>query len=188
MGLGFLMPIMALFYNDKFGIAPVEIGLLLSISGLVGITGSWIAGRLSDRAGRKPFIAAGNFTARVCDIALPLTGNVTQAAGVASIRDVGFNVGMPALRALRADITPLETRGRYFGFFMTAFTTGDVIAPIVSTYLYDIYRFRTFEIGGLGLPGYGLPFFINAILGIAATVMLLALVKETSGHKRALVH
>ncbi len=178
MGLGFIMPIMTLFYIDKFGIEPVEIGLLLSISGFIGITGSWIAGRLSDRAGRKPFIAAGNIAARLSDVALPLTGNVTHAAGVASLRDVGFNVGMPALRALRADVTPLESRGRYFGMFMTAFTAGDVIAPIISTYLYEMYRFRTFEIGGLGVPGYGLPFFINAILGIAGTIMLLALVKE----------
>jgi len=184
MGIGFIMPIMALFYNDKFGIEPVEIGSLLSISGFVGITGSWLAGRLSDRSGRKPFIAAGNFTARLSDVALPLTGNVAQAAGAASIRDMGFNVSMPALRALRADITPLEDRGRYFGMFMAAFTAGDVIAPIVSTYLYDIYRFRSFEIGGLVLPGYGLPFFINAILGIVATIMLLALVKEPSRDAR----
>lgn len=180
MGVGFIMPIMALFYNDKFGIEPVEIGLLLSISGFVGIMGSWIAGRLSDRSGRKPFIAAGFFTALLSDIALPMTGNVTQAAGVSSIRDIGLNVSMPALRALRADITPLETRGRSFGKFMTAFTAGDVIAPIISAYLYDIFRFRTFEIGGLVLPGYGLPFYINSVFGISATIMLLALVKETS--------
>jgi len=178
MGIGFIMPIMTLFYIDKFGIEPVEIGLLLSISGLIGITGSWIAGRLSDRAGRKRFIAAGDFAARLSDLALPLTGNVTHAAGVASIRDVGFNVSMPALRALRADITPVKARGKYFGMFMGAFTSGDVIAPIISTYLYDIYRFKTFEIGGVVLPGYGLPFFINAILGIIATIMLLMLVKE----------
>jgi len=91
---------------------------------------------------------------------------------------------MPALRALRADITPLETRGKSFGKFMTAFTAGDVIAPIISAYLYDIFRFRTFEIGGLVLPGYGLPFYINSIFGISATIMLLALVKETSRHSK----
>jgi len=180
MGVGFIMPIMALFYSDKFGIEPIEIGLILSISGFIGVTASWIAGRLSDRAGRKPFIAAGNFTARLSDIALPLTGNVTQAASVASIRSIGFDVGMPALRALRADITPLKARGRYFGMFHAAFTAGDIIAPIVSTNLYDIYRSTYFEIGGLVLPGYGIPFFVNSILGITATIMLLALVEEPS--------
>lgn len=39
--------------------------------------------------------------------------------------------------------------------FMTAFTGGDIIAPIVSAHLYDIYRSTSFVIGGLILPGYG---------------------------------
>jgi DHA1 family multidrug resistance protein-like MFS transporter len=177
-GVGFIMPIMVLFYNDKFGIDPIEIGLILTISGFVGLATSYVAGRLSDRAGRKPFIAAGNFTARVLDVALPLTGDVTQATGVVSFRSVGFNISMPALRALRADITPSGERGRYFGMFMTAWTAGDIIGPIFSTYLYDIYRFRTFDIGSIELPGYGIPFFVNSILGIAATVMLMIMVKE----------
>jgi len=177
-GMGFIMPIMVLFYNDKFGIEPIEIGLIISVSGFIGLAASWLAGRLSDRAGRRPFIAAGNFTSRLLDLALPLTTDVTQATGVVSIRSIGFNVSMPALRALRADITPQEARGRYFGMFMTAFTAGDIIGPVFSTYLYDIYRFRSFGVGGLTLPGYGIPFFVNSILGILATIMLLAFVKE----------
>ena len=181
-GVGFIIPIMVLFYNDKFGIDPIEIGLIMTISGFVGLATSWIAGRLSDRAGRKPFIIAGNFTARILDMALPLTGNVTMATGVLSLRSIGFNISMPAMRALRADITPSEERGRYFGMFMTAWTSGDIIGPIFSTYLYDIYRFRSFGVGGLILPGYGIPFFINSILGISATIMLLVMVKEPPKH------
>ena len=89
---------------------------------------------------------------------------------------------MPALRALRADMSPFEARGRYFGMFRAAFRAGDVIGPIVSVYIYDIYRFRRFEIGGLVLPGCGIPYFVNSILGMAATIMVLALVKEPSRH------
>jgi len=85
---------------------------------------------------------------------------------------------MPALRALRADLSPAEVRGRFFGMYRTAFNAGDIIGPIISTYLYDLYRFRDFELGGLVLPGYGIPFFANSILGIATLIMLLALVKE----------
>jgi MFS family permease len=53
-----------------------------------------------------------------------------------------------------------------------------VIGPLIGTYLYDIYRFKRFEVGGVSLPGYGLPFFINSILGLVTTTMLLVLVKE----------
>jgi len=177
-GVGFIMPIMALFYNDKFGIEPIEIGFILSISGFIGLLASWAAGRLSDRAGRKPFIATGGLLARLCDFILPLTKNVTQAAGVLSVRSLGFNIYMPPMRALRADLTPAKARGRLFGMFNSAFRAGDVIGPIIGSYLYDMYRFTNFELGGFTFPGYGIPFLINAILGIATTTMLLVFVKE----------
>lgn len=169
---------MALFYNDKFGIEPLEIGLILSISGFIGFLASWAAGRLSDRIGRKPLIAIGSFLSRICGFALPLTGDVTQAAGVLSARSLGFNINMPAMRALKADLTPPEARGKFFGIFRAAFRAGDIIGPLIGTYLYDMFRFKNFELGGLVLHGYGLPFFVNSILGIATTTMLLSLVKE----------
>jgi len=176
--IGFLMPIMALFYTDKFGIEPVEIGLILSISGFIGLLASWAAGRLSDRAGRKPLIVSGSLLSRISGFFLPLTGDVTQAAAVLSVRSLGFNISMSPTRALRADLSPAEARGRFFGMFVAAFTAGDIIGPIIGTYLYDIYRSENFALGGFILPGYGIPFYVNSILGIASTILLLALVKE----------
>ena len=146
---------------------------------------SWAAGRLSDRAGRKPFIAGGGLLSRLSGFALPLTGSVTQAVVVLSVRSLGFNLYMPAMRALRADLTPAEVRGRFFGMFTTAFRAGDVIGPLMGTYLYDVYRFKSFELGGVTLPGYGIPFFVNSILGIVTTIMLLVLVKEPAQHRIA---
>jgi len=179
-GVGFIIPIMVLFYNDKFGIEPISIGALLSISGFIGLFASYIAGRFSDRIGRKPLIALGNFTSRIFGFILPLTNNVTQAGFSMSIRSLGFNIGMPAFRALRADIIPPEVRGKFFGLFRTAFTSGSVIGPIVGTWIYSQYRFVEFKVLDLNIPGYGIPFFVNAILGVLSTVALLVFVKETS--------
>ncbi|MDQ1280194.1 MAG: hypothetical protein QG670_1457 [Thermoproteota archaeon] len=178
MGMGFLMPIMSLFYIDKFGIEPVEIGLILSISGFVGLFASYLAGRLSDKKGRKPLIAVGSSLSCVSVFLLPLTGTITHAAGILSIRSLGFNIHMPAMRALRADISPPQARGRYFGLFMTAFTTGDVLSPLISAYLYDAYRFSNFQIAGFSFMGFSLPFFINSILGFISMTILLTFIKE----------
>lgn len=177
-GVGFIIPIMALFYVDKFGIQPLEIGVILSLSGFIGLFASWIAGRVSDRIGRKPLIVSGGLFSRLFSFLLPLTGDVPQASAALSLRSLGFNISMPALRALRADLTPPEVRGHFFGLFMTAFTAGDIIGPLISTYLYDIFRTEVFAIGGLSLPGYGIPFFVQAILGVASTIMLQILVVE----------
>ncbi|NIO36662.1 MFS transporter, partial [Candidatus Bathyarchaeota archaeon] len=111
-GVGFIMPISVLFYNDKFGIEPIEIGFITTVTGLVGISASWFAGRASDRMGRKPMIALGGISARICSIILPVTLDVNQAAVLMSLRGVGFNLFMPAMRALRADIVPKEARGK----------------------------------------------------------------------------
>ncbi len=102
-GVGFIMPISVLFYNDKFGIEPIEIGFIFTVTGLLGIAASWLAGRTSDRIGRKPMIGLGGISARVCTIALPITSNINQAAVLMGIRGIGFNLFMPAIRALRAD-------------------------------------------------------------------------------------
>lgn len=177
-GVGFLIPITVLFFTDKFGTDPVGIGALLSISGFVGLLASWIAGRVSDKIGRKPLIAIGSYAARTLGFFLPLAPTITWAGVVMSFRSLGFNIMMPAFRALRADLVPTQVRGRVFGLFGTAFTAGSVIGPIVSTWIYSTYRFNTFNILGLNLPGYGIPFFINSILGVLATTGVILLVKE----------
>ena len=178
-GVGFIMPISVLFYNDKFGIEPIEIGFITSVAGLIGISVSWLAGRASDRIGRKPLIALGGISARICTIILPVTSDVNQAAVLMSLRGVGFNLFMPANRALRADIVPEESRGKMFGMFRTAFTSGDIFGPIIGTWLYSLYRFETLNILGFPFPGYGVTFLVYSVLGIISVILLVVLVDYT---------
>jgi DHA1 family multidrug resistance protein-like MFS transporter len=175
-GVGFIMPTSVLFYIDKFGIEPVEIGFIISVTGLFGLIASWFAGRMSDRVGRKPIIALGGFAARISSLALPFTLHINQAVIIMALRSLGFNVFMPAMRALRADSVPKESRGRIFGMFTTAFTTGDIIGPILGTWLYSLYRFETFNLAGIQIPGYGIPFIIYSLLGIIAIIPILIFV------------
>ena len=177
LGVGFIMPIMVLFYTDKFGTSSAEIGALLSISGFIGLFASYLAGRLSDKLGRMPLIAIGDYSSRILGFILPLTQSVTQAGVVQTARSLGFNISMPSFRALQADLIPVHVRGRLFGIFGTAFTAGSIIGPIVGTILYSQYRFDVFSILGFNLPGYGIPFFINAVIGIITTTFMLTFLK-----------
>ena len=177
-GMGFIMPIMVLFYTDKFGTSSVQIGAIFSVSGFIGLFASWIAGRFSDRLGRKPLIALGNYSSRTMGIAIPFLPDITSTAIVQSIRSLGFNIGMPAFRALRADLVPADMRGRVFGLFTTSRTAGSVLGPIVSTWIYSTFRYHVFHIMGINVPGYGIPFIINAILGLLTTTMIMLFVEE----------
>ena len=184
-GVGFIIPIMVLFYTDRFNMDPVSIGTIISISGIIGLMASYVAGRYSDRVGRKPLIAFGNYSSRLAGGLLPFTGSITQAGIVVSVRSLGFNISMPAFRALRADLVPPEVRGRLFGLFGTAFTAGSVAGPIIATWIYDTYRFTVFDVFGLQVPGYGIPFFINSILGIISTTMIMLLIEEPKEEDKA---
>ena len=76
-------------------------------------------------------------------------------------------------------MTPQETRGRLFGLYNSFFTAGDISGPIIATYLYDLFRFQGWKVGGLTVPGYGMPYYVNSIIGIFTIAVLLGLVKET---------
>ena len=184
-GVGFIIPIMVLFYMDRFGMDPMAIGTIISVSGFIGLIASYFAGKFSDRVGRKPLIGLGNYVSRLAGLVLPFTRSITEAGVVVSVRSLGFNVSMPAFRALRADLVPPEVRGRMFGLFGTAFTAGSVVGPILGTWIYDTYRFTTFDVLGLAVPGYGVPFIINSVLGVLTTTMIMLMIKEPSAEDRA---
>ncbi|MBN2333944.1 MFS transporter, partial [Candidatus Bathyarchaeota archaeon] len=158
---------------------------IISVTGFIGLLASYVAGKFSDKVGRKPLIGFGNYVSRLAGLLLPFTRSITEAGIVVSVRSLGFNVSMPAFRALRADLVPPEVRGRMFGLFGTAFTAGSVIGPILGTWIYDTYRFTTFNVLGLAVPGYGIPFIINSVLGILTTTMIMLLIKEPSAAERA---
>jgi DHA1 family multidrug resistance protein-like MFS transporter len=184
-GVGFIIPIMVLFYTDRFNMSAVSIGTIISVSGFIGLLASYAAGRVSDARGRKPLIGFGNYASQLASAILPFTGNITHAGVVVSLRSIGFNISMPAFRALRADLVQPQFRGRMFGLFGTAFTAGSVSGPIISTWIYSLYRDDIFNILGFKLPGYGIPFYVNAILGLISTTMIMLFIKEPTDEERA---
>ncbi|MBN1682480.1 MFS transporter [Candidatus Bathyarchaeota archaeon] len=184
-GVGFIMPIMVLFYNDKFGMGALEIGTIMSISGFIGLFASFIAGRFADKMGRKPLIIIGNYLSQFFGFILPFTGNPTQAGITMSARSLGFNMSQPAFQALRADLVPPQHRGAFFGQMNRFFTAGDVIGPIIGAWIYSQYRTEVFNLAGIIVPGIGITFFINSLIGFLGTTTLLLFVKEPKPEERA---
>lgn len=185
MGVGFIMPIMVLFFNDKFGMGALEIGTIMSISGMIGLLASFAAGRVADRVGRKPMVGIGNYISQIFGSLLPFTGHPTQASLAMSVRSMGFNMSQPAFQALRADLVPPQHRGKFFGLMHRYFTAGDVLAPIVGAWLYSIYRLEVFHVAGFTIPGIGITFFINSLIGLVGTTTLMILIKEPKPDERA---
>lgn len=179
--VGFIIPISVLYFGDVFGATSLQIGIILSLSGFVGLTCNLYAGRISDRVGRKPIIAFGTLPSRLATLVFPFAPDLTSAAGITIFRSFGHNISMPASRALNADLIPEKVRGKLLGRLAAFFSLGAILGPVLSTLIYDAYRFSTFEIpflGNLTVRGVGIPFFISSAIGLFSLFLLLAFVEE----------
>lgn len=182
-GEGFVRPILALFFTDVYGTEPIEIGLLMSLSGFIALSASWLSGKASDRFGRRVVIALGGIPARIFGLVIPL-GNLELASIFYTARDFMWRIYNVGLRSLRADLAPPEIRGRLFGLYRTFFDAGDIVGPVIATYLYDMYRTTTIEIGSFKIPGYGVPFYFNSAIGLTIIAILLIFIKGGKGVTR----
>lgn len=179
--VGFIIPISVLYFRDILQATSPQIGIILSISGFVGLACNLYAGKLSDKIGRKPIIALGSIPSRLATIAFPFAPNLIIAAGITIFRSFGHNIAMPATRALRADLIPERVRGKLFGRLGAFFSLGAILGPIISTSIYAAYRYQTFEIHWLHnitITGAGIPFFISSGIGLFSLLLLLFFVEE----------
>jgi len=179
--IGLTMPLTALLYSDKFGVEPITIGVIISATGLMGLASSWVAGRFSDKVGRKPVLAIGEGLGRVMGYLLPLMPSMNMTALCHFFRKTGFSISRPAMDALKADVAPTDHRGEYFGVYQIAYRIGDVIFPTIGTYLYARYFLKKFTFAGLTLSGYSVPYFLSSSLGLIGLIVVLLVAKPSTG-------
>ncbi|MGD8566217.1 MAG: MFS transporter [Candidatus Bathyarchaeota archaeon] len=187
LAVGIIIPISVLYFGDVFGATSLQIGIILSAAGFVGLTCNLYAGKLSDRVGRKPIIALGSFPSRLSTIVLPFAPNLVSAAGISIFRAFGHNIAMPASRALNSDLIPEKVRGKLFGRLAAFFSLGAVIGPILSTWIYELYEHSFFPIpwlGNLVVRGAGIPFLISSAVGLFSLLLLLIFVEEPKRNTR----
>ncbi len=135
-------------------------------------------GKLSDRVGRRPPVAAGLFMSGLSSavvpnlpllmtwigqwVLLPLSGFWTAEA-------MGFSAATPAEQALVADLSDAKTRGRSFGVYTTALSTGQVIGPTLGGFLArDI--------------ALSAPFYFNTIVLWSGAIIMMWLIHEPRRH------
>ena len=131
-------------------------------------------GKLSDRVGRRPPVAAGLFISGLSSaivpsltllmswigqfVLLPLSGFWTAEA-------VGFSAATPAEQALVADLSTEKTRGRSFGVYTTALSIGQVVGPTLGGFLArDI--------------ALSAPFYFNTIVLWAGALIMMWFIRE----------
>ncbi len=142
--------------------APMStLGLLESLGGFRGIlTGpiQYFGGWLSDRLGRRPFMALGILTAllAVCLYVLAAVSGDWRWLLPGVILAGAALISEPAQQSLIAESTPIDQRGMAFSIVMAAWIAPGIFAPSVGGYVADRWGFLPVFLLQFALYGLGL--------------------------------
>jgi MFS family permease len=163
-----LIPVMPLFITATLGASVASLGVIEGIAECTASTLRLVAGRLSDRIGRrKPFLVAGYGLSGVCKTLMAFAGTWPAMLGFRFGDRVGKALRNPPRDAIIADSTPDTDLGRAFGLHRAMDTTGAAIGPLVAWWLLG----RWSALGAAGYRRIFLASSIPAVLGVAVLLV-----------------
>ena len=158
-----MLPLYAAYYLN---LAPTQIGMLFTVSGIIVFTMIIPAGYLMDRVGRKWCTVPSTAIPGIVFLLIPMTGNFAQLAMLAGITGLAQGLSLGSLATSTYDVVPAHSRGRLQALRRTVAELGSGVAPLIGGYMANAYN-----------PG--VPFLIYAPLLLLSAALLAAVGKET---------
>ncbi|MGA9402904.1 MFS transporter [Haladaptatus sp.] len=182
-GNSFLIIVLPLYIGSgmvsggTFGLSTALVtGLILSAFGFFMSGVQPIAGRLSDKTGkRKVFVVVGLIILAVSNFAYSLAGNYSAMLLIRIGQGIGVAVTVPATIALVNDLSTDDNRGGSMGVFNTFRMLGFGIGPIAAgTVIYG----GPYTLLGYGITGFEAAFYIATLGALIGTVLVFVLVSD----------
>jgi MFS family permease len=163
-----IYPLLPVFLTAVLGASAVDVGLIEGAAdGLASIL-KYYAGSWSDRLPkRKPLIVSG-YTLAALSRALIAAATVWPLVLLARLVDrTGKGIRSAPRDAMIADVTPIEQRGRAFGFHRALDHTGAIIGPLLAMLFLDAMHLPLRTV-----------FYIAVVPGLIGAAILLAFLRE----------
>ena len=151
-GLGIIWPLVPV-YAVQLGAGGLQIGIIIASFNLARTLSNPLAGRLSDRWGRKPFIAAGLLLYALVSVFYVMATRVEALILVRFLHGFTSVLVGPVAMALAADIAPPNRLGRYMGTLNMAVMLGLGAGPVLGGIIRDLFGMAAafYTMGGLAL-------------------------------------
>ncbi|SFE06494.1 MFS transporter, DHA1 family, multidrug resistance protein [Paenibacillus catalpae] len=163
-GIGLVIPIMPKFM-ETLGITGGIVGLLVAAFSLTQLLFSPLAGRLSDKFGRKRMIVIGMIVFAVSEALFGFAESPVLLFVSRLLGGISAAMIMPAVMAYAADITTKEERAAGMGLINAAITTGFIIGPGIGGYIAEF--------------GIRVPFYAAGVAGLIAAFINLFILPES---------
>jgi len=141
---------------------PSDVGMIFAISGLVSIFFTVPMGRLSDRYGRRPFMATGLAIVGASLIGMSFAGNAQTLLLFMMLNAFGTAIFSPSAVALLSDSAPPGKQGVAMGLYGLCEDVGIIVGPAIGGVLWEgLGPAPTFWFGGT-------PTFLAAVIALTA--------------------
>ena len=128
-----IYPLLPVFLTTTLGATPLIVGLIEGTADALSSILKLVAGSLSDRVPRrKPFVVGGYALATVSRAWISIAGQWTSVLLARLLDRTGKGIRSAPRDAMIADVTPIESRGRAFGFQRALDHTGAVVGPLLA--------------------------------------------------------
>ncbi len=135
-GVGIVVPLLPVYAHD-LGASGLYIGLIFGAFSLSRTLFLPLFGRLSDKKGRKPFIATGLLAYAFISVAFVFSRNVPTLIGIRFIQGIASAMIMPVAQAYVGDIAPSGEEGFTMGMFNMSIFLSLSIGPLLGGYIKD---------------------------------------------------
>jgi len=132
----------------ELGANPIELGLVGTITAAVHMTLANLAGRLSDRFGRRALIVTGPMILTASCLIMTQVGEVKMVLALAALNGLGFAIFWPSFQAWVADVQTGSGLARNIGSFNLSWTASQLIGPTLSGFLFVFHSRLPFLVAG----------------------------------------
>ncbi len=160
LGMGIVAPLLSI-YAQNMGASGVSIGLVMSCYAIANIVSTPVFGRLSDRSGRKVFLAIGLILYALISVGYIFANNIFLLGVARFLHGATAGMVLPIALAYVGDLSPRGEEGKWMGYssaaFYSGFGAGPLIGGVMSQYLGMTFTFSF--MAGLNLFAFLVVFF-----------------------------
>ena len=130
LGSGIIVPLFPL-YVESIGATGTWLGIIFAGFHISRAVIMPLAGKLSDRRGRKLILEIGLFAYALTSFAFVWADNVASLTVVRILQGIAAGMVLPIAQAYVGDIAPKGEEGKWMGYFNAAFITGFGVGPLM---------------------------------------------------------
>lgn len=163
-----IYPLLPVFLTSTLGATPLIVGLIEgaadALSSILKLAAGWLSDRLPRR---KPLVVVGYAMATISRAWIAVAGRWPSVLGARLFDRTGKGIRSAPRDAMIADVMPIETRGKAFGFHRALDHAGAVVGPLLAILF----------LNALHVPMRTM-FMIAVLPGAIGVVLLIAFLRE----------